>query len=225
MKHDWHRPMGDDPNADVVYASIPPKYQWKCSKCGEVVYLSCPEGEPKDDGCEGVAAASDAKVAPANNVALLNPDGTCPPLPEFETTGASTLNGFETLVVNGATGDYHVETDWEAKCKHLQSALGDVEDQLHATKQELRLTRAQLSNTLNNWEQAKGKLRRQEEELERRRKNLDARDEMTADKRAHEKIEYWRRRAKDARAEAEGYREKLSKVLDVIQEADSIARR
>lgn len=51
MVHDWHRPMEENPYCDVKTASLPPKYQWTCSKCGEVVYRDCSEGKPPADGC------------------------------------------------------------------------------------------------------------------------------------------------------------------------------
>jgi len=49
--HDWHRPMEDNPYCDVATASLPPMYQWTCSKCGKVAYRDCNEGEPPRDGC------------------------------------------------------------------------------------------------------------------------------------------------------------------------------
>ena len=52
-KHDWHRPMEDNPYCDAQTASIPPKYQWICSKCGTVTYRECTKGKPSDYGCKG----------------------------------------------------------------------------------------------------------------------------------------------------------------------------
>ena len=45
--HDWHRPLEDSPYCDQVCASLPPKYQWTCSKCGKVIYRECSLGKPK----------------------------------------------------------------------------------------------------------------------------------------------------------------------------------
>lgn len=50
-EHDWHRPMEDNRYCDVQTASLPPMYQWTCSKCGEVIYRDCLEGKPPVDGC------------------------------------------------------------------------------------------------------------------------------------------------------------------------------
>ena len=44
--HDWHRPYEDNPFVDVIKTSIPPKYEWTCSKCGKVVYRNCSDGKP-----------------------------------------------------------------------------------------------------------------------------------------------------------------------------------
>ena len=52
-EHDWHRLMEDSPYCDVRTASIPPKYQWTCSKCGEVAYRDYRDGKPPIDGCLG----------------------------------------------------------------------------------------------------------------------------------------------------------------------------
>ena len=49
--HDWHRPYEDNPYVDEVCASLPPKYQWTCSKCGKVVYVNCSDA-PEYFGCD-----------------------------------------------------------------------------------------------------------------------------------------------------------------------------
>ena len=60
-EHDWHRPMEDSPYCDVQLPSLPPMYEWTCSKCGAVAYCDCREGEPPSDGCTAKNATDEVR--------------------------------------------------------------------------------------------------------------------------------------------------------------------
>lgn len=100
----------------------------------------------------------------------------------------------------------------------LIERTGELEDQLAATKRELKLTRGQLATTLNNWEQAKGKLRRQKADLDARTLNIEERENRTAEDVAFEKVEYWKGQCEKAREEAEMYRLKYGKAVNKAHE-------
>ena len=90
--------------------------------------------------------------------------------------------------------------------------VAQLEDELAATKRELKLVRGELTLTLNNWEQAKGKLRREKEELDARKRKLDERDKLTVEEIADERVGYWKDQCEKARAQCEEFRATLSDV-------------
>ena len=100
----------------------------------------------------------------------------------------------------------------------LTEHVGEIEDQLAATRRELKIVQGQLTLTLNNWEQAKGKLRRQKVDLDTRALNLEERENRTAEDIASEKVEYWKSQCEKAREEAEVYRSKYGDVVDKAKE-------
>lgn len=102
--------------------------------------------------------------------------------------------------------------------EELKERVSELEDQLAATRRELKIVQGQLTTTLNNWEQAKGKMRRQKAELDARARNLEERENRTAEDIASEKVEYWKGQCEKAREEAEMYRSKLSMAVDSAQE-------
>ena len=98
----------------------------------------------------------------------------------------------------------------------------ELRDELAATKKHLKVAQGQLSVTLNNWEQAKGNLRRQKEALDLRAVKLDDRDAKTADEIAAEEIDRWKAKAEKARDDAETWRKACGDVLDAADEIHRI---
>lgn len=54
--HDWRK------DESKVLASYPPRYEWKCSKCGEVRSMPCEDGEPDPTGCKCADGESMAMI-------------------------------------------------------------------------------------------------------------------------------------------------------------------
>ena len=104
----------------------------------------------------------------------------------------------------------------------LTAERDELRDELAATKKHLKVAQGQLSVTLNNWEQAKGNLRRQKEALALRAAKLDERDAKTADEIAAEEIDRWKAKAEKARDDAETWRKACGDVLDAADEIHRI---
>lgn len=119
--------------------------------------------------------------------------------------------------------DVDRDCDVEIAVTDMKERIGQLEDELRATKRELKLINGQLTTTLNNWEQAKGKLERQRIELSERSRKLDERDAQTADERAKANVDYWKRQAEKAREEAEKWRSAFGEILDACHEVHRIA--
>lgn len=100
--------------------------------------------------------------------------------------------------------------------------VGKLDDELRATKRELKIINGQLTVTLNNWEQAKGKLDRERRELDERKRKLDERDAKTAEEMSAEQVGYWKAQAEKARAEAEKYRAACGRMLDLADEMKGV---
>ncbi len=49
--HDWHTLYENNPYVDVICASLPPKREWRCSKCGKVTYTLLDQ-DPEYFGCD-----------------------------------------------------------------------------------------------------------------------------------------------------------------------------
>lgn len=95
-----------------------------------------------------------------------------------------------------------------------RESIGALEDELAATKKELKIINGQLTTTINNWEQAKGKLNREREAFNERSKKLDERDAQTADAITQARIDKLLEQRDKARAEAERYRTLLGIARD-----------
>lgn len=109
------------------------------------------------------------------------------------------------------------------RAKRQSVTIGELHDELAATKRELKLINGQLTTTLNNWEQAKGKLERQRMELANREKRLDERDAQTPDEMARARISKLVEQRDKAMAQCEEYREKLGRAVDNAQATIAIA--
>lgn len=110
-------------------------------------------------------------------------------------------------------GMEHEELVIAAQFNWLKRA--ELEDANAALERELKSARGELSVTLNNWEQAKGKIRREKDELANRRKKLD---ELAANPEGplHAKIERLEERCEKLEAERDSLKAKLEAVKEAV---------
>ena len=100
-----------------------------------------------------------------------------------------------------------------AECMEAKGAL---EDELRAVKRQLKQEQGQHSVTLNNWEQAKGKLKRERESLQHWKEKLDERDARAVEDIAAEQVAQCREKAEYWKARAEESWERLSAVKEAV---------
>ena len=100
----------------------------------------------------------------------------------------------------------------------LKEERDGLQDLLRALERELKIARGDLNLTLNNWEQAKGKIRRQTEELAERKRKLDERDRQTIEEIRDDRADYWKSRAEKAEKEREQWRSKCGKLMGLANE-------
>lgn len=105
----------------------------------------------------------------------------------------------------------------------LTARIGELEDELAATRRELKLAQGNLSLTLNNWEQAKGKIRRKEAELADRKRRLDERDQKAVEEICDDRADYWKGQCERARSEAERYRSLYGRCMDLAHEMERLS--
>lgn len=120
-------------------------------------------------------------------------------------------------------GSYLINGVRLGNCSTCTERIAELEDELAATKRELKLTRGQFTTTLNNWEQAKGKLRREKAALDERKRNLDARDAQTAEQMCAEQANYWKAQCEKAREERDEWRAMCGELMDAAGEIRRIA--
>ena len=95
-------------------------------------------------------------------------------------------------------------------------AKGALEDELRAVKRQLKQEQGMHSVTLNNWEQAKGKLRRERESLQAWKAKLDERDARAVEDIAAEQVAQYREKAEYWKGRAEESWERLSAVKEAV---------
>ena len=99
----------------------------------------------------------------------------------------------------------------------LRATIDSLKDELAASRRELKMARGELSVTLNNWEQAKGKLDRRKAELDGRERMLRERGDRSAEEPAGETVDALRAELAAAEGEREEYRSRLGRVLDGLE--------
>lgn len=104
-----------------------------------------------------------------------------------------------------------------------KKTIAELEDQLNTAKKELGIAQGELSVNLNNWEQAKGKIRREKQELyaydmslREKARILDLKEERDLEEVVEERFAKLQMEVKEDREAYKALKDKLSSIRDIL---------